>query len=233
MSPCAGHPSGLDDQWSSLDEAQLTHTGPSLTRIYMDDRCWWASRWCGVEERINSWSTWRCRVGLKESSAKTQITAKGQANCSLLALNANEAWIREDAKILGCTTVTSGRRRDSEAEKERLARAARRAALLKCTGLPWYQMQKAFQYFVGSIASFGWIGKLPTRQVTDGLFQAFSRATDHQHRASSPLLRRVLFGGALHLDVKVASGLFARLFRRRIRCLDNRRRFPNSTPLLA
>ena len=85
---------------------------------------------------------------------------------------------------------------------------------------------------LGSIASFGWIGKLPTRQVTDGLFQAFSLATDHQHRASSPLLRRVLFGGALHLDIKVASGLFARLCRRRNRCLENRRRFPNAKPLL-
>ena len=203
-------------------EAQLTHTGASLTRVYMDDRSWWASRWSGVEERINSWTSWSRRVGLKESTSKTQITAKGRTSRTLLALNADPAWIREDAKILGCTTVTSGRRRDSETETDRLARAARRASLLRCTGLPWFQMQKAFQYFVGSIAGFGWIGKLPTRRVTDGLFQAFSRATDHQHRASSPLLRRVLFGGALHLDVKVASGLFARLCRRRHRGIVTR-----------
>ncbi|CAE7268184.1 Pol, partial [Symbiodinium sp. CCMP2456] len=175
-------------------EAQLTHTGASLTRIYMDDRSWWASRWSGVEERINSWTSWSRRVGLKESTSKTQITAKGRISRTLLALNADPAWIREDAKILGCTTVTSGRRRDSETETDRLARAARRASLLRCTGLPCYQMQKAFQYFCELHCWFR-----PDRQASDkagdgwplpGLFEGYgSSASGLQSAPPQSLVR--------------------------------------------
>ena len=59
------------------------------------------------------------------------------------------------------------------------------------------------------------------------------RATSHQHRASNPSLRSVLFGGALHLDVKLACNLFARLCRRRFRCLNLKRENPETQPLVS
>ena len=94
------------------------------------------------------------------------------------------------------TTASVGRRKISEAEEERVYKAARCAALLKkrCRG---FSSKSAWQYFVGPVASYGWRA---------GFLMTFLKVSPellaNLHRASNPSWCKVLIGGSLFLDIK-------------------------------
>ena len=129
------------------------------------------------------------------------------------------------------TTVSVGRRKISEAEEERVYKAARCAALLKkrCRG---FSSKSAWQYFVGPVASYGWRAGFLPRKPWMTFLKVSPELLANLHRASNPSWCKVLTGGSLFLDIKqVACKLFARLYRRRLRCLGLRQQQPDAQPL--
>eukprot|EP00439_Symbiodinium_sp_Y106_P074583 s2192_g14.t1 len=187
-------------------EQGVTDGSDSLTRIYMDDRTFWCRTWTGLRERIERWAEWSDRTALLENRAKTQVIGKTAHNKRELQDVCDPSWIKREAKVLGATTVSTGRRADSDLETQRFTKALRRVALLRSTGLSWTSMFRAYQSFVNSIASYGWIGKLPTQTKADMLFRGFTRATGYQQRMANLTLRKVLYGGALDLRIKAGLG---------------------------
>ena len=198
-------------------EARAAGTGPSLTRIFMDDRTTWAKQWSGIQSRIDAWDVWSSRTGLRESREKTQVAAKGKQNLLILRLNADPLWVKSDIKFLGQNSVTTGRRRQSPLEEGRLQEAARRASLLKCTGLSWSQLHRAFQSFVCSVGAYGWVARLPLLKSTNKLFNAFTHCVQDQQRVANCELCKVLYGASLHLDVRTACTLLKRVAIRKVR----------------
>ena len=201
-------------------EQGVTDGSDSLTRIYMDDRTFWCRTWTGLRERIERWAEWSDRTALLENRAKTQVIGKTAHNKRELQDVCDPSWIKREAKVLGATTVSTGRRADSDLETQRFTKALRRVALLRSTGLSWTSMFRAYQSFVNSIASYGWIGKLPTQTKADMLFRGFTRATGYQQRMANLTLRKVLYGGALDLRIKAGLGLFRKVARRRHKSLE-------------
>ena len=175
---------------------------------YMDDRSWHSNRWEAVQGRIEGWSAFSASVGLKEAAEKVQLVARGAQYQAIMSLHANPLWIKSEAKVLGASSVSKPRRQ-TEAEEDRLRKAREKGALLRTVQLPWMRMLWAHRSFVISTAAYGWTGRWPTQGSCDKLFTSLSQGFGTGYVASRDL-RKVLYGGTVHL----ASVLLARAWQR-------------------
>ena len=181
-------------------EAQVRDGGASLA-TYMDDRSFQTTRWEGVEGRISCWARWSAQVGLKEAPEKVQVAARGAQYVQILNLKADAAWHAPEVKALGASTVSRPCKL-AQVEEVRLSESRSRAALLMTTQLPWERMLLAHRAFVTSKASYGWVGRFPTKQAAEKLFTMLSRGFRTGYLASRDL-RKVLYGTTVHLSTVV------------------------------
>ena len=177
-------------------EAQVRDPAAAVC-TYMDDRTWHSTRWESVLGRIECWSAFSATVGLKESSEKIQLAARGAQYQTLLALHANPLWVKNEIKALGATSISKPRKQ-AESEEDRLRQAGERSALLRTIGLPWERMLVAHRCFVVSKAAYGWTGRFPTQGACERLFTSLSHAFGTGRLAAKDL-RKVLYGGTVHL----------------------------------
>ena len=140
---------------------------------YMDDRSFWSNTSQCALVQINAWAAWSQIVGLKESAHKTQLVVKCSADEQFLREN-HPSWFVQEATILGISTTTTVRK-STENEFNRIQRAKKRAALLLVTPLVWGLKVRAFQSMVVSMAAYGWVGKNPTVEMGDSLFNLLTK----------------------------------------------------------
>ena len=194
---------------AGLRETESQQTLSADVSVYMDDRRMYARWWWAVKSRINSWASWSLSMGLLENQKKTQICGRKKQAKQELSLDCPPAWIRSDIKALGCTS-TSQPRKESSNECARIASAVECAALLRSVPLAWHRKTLAFQCFVLSKASFGWVSRFPTQTSAGKVFNSMTAAYKTNHMAIKDL-RKILYGAVLDLSLVVACRTWRRL----------------------
>ena len=190
--------------------------GPAVTtRIYMDDRSFHSTDLERILTTIDVWNRWSIRVSLKENTKKTQICGKTKQNKATLDLLCPQQWKRSEVEILGVCSL-SNRRKYTHKEEGRIKKAFSRANLLKSCHLDWNLLHLAFRWFITPVVCYGWSVRLPTCHTTDQLFNKFSVISQQQYHASSDL-RKILYGGAIHIQLQAASNLLRRIVRMKVR----------------
>ena len=173
----------------------FTPEADTMAVCYMDDRSFWSNTSQCALVQTNAWAAWSQIVGLKESAHKTQLVVKCSADEQFLREN-HPSWFVQEATILGISTTTTVRK-STENEFNRIQRAKKRAALLLVTPLVWGLKIRAFQSMVVSMAAYGWVGKNPTVEMGDSLFNLLTKWLNTGKGASREL--RKLFLWQYHL----------------------------------
>ena len=143
--------------------------------------------------------------------AKTQVCGRTKKQSQEVQTSHPE-WFRSDLKVLGASTAGQARAY-SPLEQTRIQDALNRAGLLKVVPLSWPLMIRAFQTFVISKASFGWVGKWPTQATTNKLFGRLTAALASS-RGAALQLRKLFYGAITCLDVVVLTRTWSRVARR-------------------
>ena len=170
-------------------------TGPISNRhltIYVDDRTFTTRTWSQAEYQIRLWKEWSDAVGLKESTAKIQVTAAGKRNVQVLQECCPKEWIQQDVTCLGTTTVTKCRS-NSTKEQQRIEDARSRAIILTSARLNWARLLSAWKIFTIPKVAFGWIPRPPTIKDANSFFNMLSAGL-RTGRSASPFLRKILYG---------------------------------------
>ena len=117
------------------------------------------------------------------------------------------------------TISTTPSTQHAAAEAARIQKTSKRAAILQSSQQSWHLLPRAYQYFVISACSYGWVARLPTLTTNKQSLRMFGRVTGFQQRMASFPLRQILLGG--HLDVHLRS--VSNLVRRTSRMLQQGR----------
>ena len=172
----------------------------------MDDRSFIGEQWSDVDSRISAWADWSDSVNLRENAQKTQVTARGpEADIELCP----EPWRKEEVKMLGCHSVSRGARACLPGEVDSVRKARRRADLLGKVGLPFDILTRACHCVVTSLAAYGWVGRRPTWEHANHVFDGIAKAHSACRLANNKI-RKVLSGARCHLDLVVVMRLFKR-----------------------
>ena len=81
----------------------------------MDDRSFLCPTLAAADAQVAYWNHWSQSVGLRENQQKIQATAKGRTQRAALA-QAHPDWFKEEVHILGCSTTSTGRRKNTQQE---------------------------------------------------------------------------------------------------------------------
>jgi hypothetical protein len=149
-------------------------------------------------------------MGLKESPNKTQIVAKSEQHKAIIRDRFPD-WLKDEATILGVTTVTKTRPLSAK-ENERLDDAWSRVVILSAAPLVWTLKIKAFQYLVISKAAYGWCGTNPQKHIVDRFFTALSQILKTGKGASREL-RKMFYGAITYLSMTILTRRWGRLAR--------------------
>ena len=117
-----------------------------------------------ISDAIEAWHHWSERIGRKNSGLWKNTPKKKQQT---QLFERHHGWAQTDIKARGATTVRRTRTY-SQSEQDRLSQAIACCKFVLC----WKLRTRAFAAFVMSKASYGWVGKWPTRQTSEKLFNA-------------------------------------------------------------
>lgn len=170
---------------------------PDKVVIHVEDRRCVTRHWAACEQFVNVWQQWSNMLCFIESSAKTQLTAKGAGCKAVLAEACPVAWQKTEFKVLGCISV-SGPRTKSDSEQQRIHNALARAARVSSIDLAWPRLLRAYRGFVLSLVAFGLAGRSPTESLAKKLFTWVGKASSIGCSAA-PILRRIVFGATADL----------------------------------
>ena len=130
---------------------------------------------------------------MQEAPDTVQICARGKDFVGVVGLHGRPERVKSDIKVLGASTM-SGPRKYTDTEAKRLEAAFARSVLLAGAGLSWERLLLAHRAFVLSVASYGWVGRFPTRTTSEKLFGSLTVGFGTGKLASRNL--RKLFDGA-------------------------------------
>jgi hypothetical protein len=181
--------------------------GQASMFIYMDDRSMACKTPEALLQMVRDWASWSQRVGLRENSAKIQLTAVGKKRKQRLAAAMRLEGLPRDLmkssmEILGCSTAERPRKL-TEKEASRLRAASSVAARVGGLPVPYSLKRRYLRTFATSVALYGWVAHSPGVEVARR-FQAGLKRALGRHRSGSAWLEAILFGGAEHLDVLLA-----------------------------
>ena len=174
--------------------------------IFVDDRTFACDSASTLIHLIGEWAVWSQLVGLKESTAKTQVTAKSEKQKRELVGLCDPNIQYSDATFLGVTTRGKPRK-NSTKETERLSAAFRVLSLLGTLKLPYAVFSSYARLFGVSLVSYGWLARLPTQKDSKLLWSALKRG-QRTGRMANSWIRSIIFGGLHHLDCVTAVQLF-------------------------
>ena len=175
--------------------------------VYMDDRSMKCNQLEGISHAIEAWQCWSDKMGLRESPEKTQVCGKTKKQQSQV-VERHPSWAQSDIKVLGATTVCRTRTY-SQSEQDRLSQAMARARLLQVCPLSWKLRIRAFAALVISKASYGWVGKWPTKQTSEKLFSALLHGF-HAGFSAARNLRKLFFGALTDLQITLLTRTWGR-----------------------
>lgn len=182
---------------------------PGQVCVYVDDRTFTARSWSSMDSQIQAWQLFSDTIGLRESRNKTQVTARGCNNKRILEANCNPAWIQDEVKFLGLSSVSKPRS-NTPSETKRIKTAFSRAALLSCAGLQWRRLILAFRSFVTSKLIYGWVARVPPAQQLNRLFTVLSKAL-RTNRNASPWIRKMFYGAQVDFSCVHLTSLWVRM----------------------
>ena len=202
--------SGLTNVQQHLKNQGYSERRPekSVSRTYMDDRTFVCPTWNEASDRANAWFSFSKKVNLRENEDKAQACGKTRAK-QLTVQRHRPEWTKQTPKILGITSVP-GPRKEADSESQRLNKGLRRLHLLAMIKLPFERFLPCYRSLVLPVMTYGWIGKLPGRTRSNGLFSALSTAMSTL-RLANDRIREVVYGGNTHLDAVLGQRLFARV----------------------
>ena len=180
-----------------------------VTGIYMDDRSVVDSDLHRSIDRVDTWPEWSSRVQLRESLDKIQ-----QRQQAILHHEKPEWTQHSEVKVLGIT-ITNKRRQNSKTEKQRLDRALSRTNLIAALPLSQQTLFAAYQALVVSVAAYGWTHRRPTKQSSDSLPNALTKALKTNKVANSNI-RKVVYAATTYLDCVALQRLVRRTCRLRL-----------------
>ena len=129
--------------------------------VYMDDRTFTASSADSLRLKYDAWCSWSSSVGLRESPDKGQFASKTATGLRQLELLFEASRLCREITFLG--VVSRGKcRKDTDKEKARIALALERMRVLGSLRLPTEVVGRYVATFALSVASYGWIARLPT-----------------------------------------------------------------------
>ena len=120
-------------------------------------------------------------------------------------------WAKSEIKILGTSSVTQTRNL-TDVENSRIADAMARARILASLPLAWSRRIQAFHAFVLSKAAFGWVGRSPTAEVVNKLFNTMTVSMASQ-RCGARALKKMFFGANTVLSQVLVTRRLARMHR--------------------
>jgi hypothetical protein len=195
---------------SGLRAIESQQEGTAEYSCYMDDRTFWTQDVDGALDRILKWQAWSRTLGIKENPNKTQIVAKTRRQHQELLSKAPQ-WAKSEIKILGTSSVTQTRNL-TDVENSRIADAMARARILASLPLAWSRRIQAFHAFVLSKAAFGWVGRSPTAEVVNKLFNTMTVSMASQ-RCGARALKKMFFGANTFLSQVLVTRRLARMHR--------------------
>ncbi|CAL1170384.1 unnamed protein product, partial [Cladocopium goreaui] len=196
--------------WVSSGLRAIQQEGTAEYSCYMDDRTFWTQDVDGALDRILKWQAWSRTLGIKENPNKTQIVAKTRRQHQELLSKAPQ-WAKSEIKILGTSSVTQTRNL-TDVENSRIADAMARARILASLPLAWSRRIQAFHAFVLSKAAFGWVGRSPTAEVVNKLFNTMTVSMASQ-RCGARALKKMFFGANTFLSQVLVTRRLARMHR--------------------
>ena len=178
---------------AGLRETESQQSLPADVSVYMDDRTttMYARSWWAVKSRINSWAAWSLSMGLLENQKKTQICGRKKQAKQELSLDWPQAWIRSDTKPL----VAAPPLRSPVTSAVGLCCCCRVRCSASLGASAWHRKTLAYQCFVLSKASFGWVSRFPTQTSAGRVVKD---------------LRKTLYGAVLDLSLVVACRTWGR-----------------------
>ena len=177
-----------------MDTPHRLFSKPS--RIFVDDRSFVDSGLHRSIDRVDTWAEWSSRVQLRENLDKIQAVAKQQRQQALLHHEKPEWTQHSEIKVLGIT-ITNKRRQNSKTEKQRLDRALSRTNLIAALPLSQQTLFAAYQALVVSVAAYGWTRRRPTKQSSDSLHNALTKALKTNKVANSNI-RKVVYAATTY-----------------------------------
>ena len=200
--------------WQKVEQDMRDNGFPSTTScIYMDDCSFLCPTLAAADAQVAYWNHWSQSVGLRENQQKIQAKAKGRTQRAALA-QAHPEWFKEEVHILGCSTTSTGRRKNTQQEIDRLKKAKARAFLIDCARPNFANLVGHTHRLVVPLCSYGWISKKPTKDDSDSSFKKLTSAT-HSCRMANENIRKICYGAAVHLDVVWATRMFRAVIRLR------------------
>ncbi|CAJ1328454.1 unnamed protein product, partial [Effrenium voratum] len=157
----------------------------------------------GLLRKKEIWAEWSQRVGLRESEGKAQFfTSNGQTASQLRARVPEPQRVSHSGDILGCAVAFVGRS-PSPKELARVDAAKRVTLLLGAIRVTWARFHLLVRLFAISKACYGWISRLPTLAICQGIWSAI-RAGHNTLLVANKDLRAMVVGGHCHLDIVAA-----------------------------
>ncbi|CAJ1442836.1 unnamed protein product, partial [Effrenium voratum] len=172
-------------------------------KVYMDDRSFSAPTPDGLLRKKEIWAEWSQRVGLRESEDKAQFFASnGQTASRLRARVPEPERVSHSGDILGCAAAFVARG-PTPKELGRVAAAKRVTLLLGALRVTWARFHLLVRLFAISKACYGWMSRLPTLSMCQGIWSAI-RAGHNTMLVANKDLRAMVMGGHCHLDIVAA-----------------------------
>ena len=144
----------------------------------------------------------------RENEDKAQACGKTRAK-QLTVQRHRPEWAKQTPKVLGITSAP-GPRTEADSVSQRLSKGLRRLHLLALIKLPFERFLPCYRSLVLPVMTYAWIGKLPGRTRSNGLFSALSIAMGTL-RLANDRIREVVYGGNTHLDAVLRQRLFGKV----------------------